>query len=51
MNPDEPYPVQYSVDYPDRPLNRLSTFFRLLAVIPIASRRKKVLRRLSGRSG
>src|ERR1700722_12536135 len=36
MNPDAPYPVQYSVDYPDRPLNRLTTFFRLLAVIPIA---------------
>jgi hypothetical protein len=31
-----PHPVQYSVEYPDRPLNRLSTFFRLLAVIPIA---------------
>src|ERR1700676_2988255 len=36
MNPDTPYPVQYSVDYPDRPLNRLSTFFRLILVIPIA---------------
>lgn len=36
MNPDAPYPVQYSVDYPDRPLNRLSTFFRLFLVIPIA---------------
>jgi Domain of unknown function (DUF4389) len=34
--PDEPYPVQYSVDYPDRPLNRLSTFFRVFTVIPIA---------------
>jgi hypothetical protein len=32
----EPHPVQYSVDYPDRPLNRLTTFFRLLVVIPIA---------------
>ncbi len=30
------YPVQYAVDYPDRPLNRLSTFFRLLVIIPIA---------------
>jgi hypothetical protein len=30
------YPVQFSVDYPDRPLNRLSTFFRLILVIPIA---------------
>ena len=36
MNPDAPYPVQYSVDYPDRPLNRLTTFFRLLMIIPIA---------------
>ena len=34
--PAVPYPVQYSVDYPDRPLNRLSTFFRLIVVIPIA---------------
>lgn len=29
------YPVQLSIDYPDEPLNRLSTFFRLIAVIPI----------------
>jgi len=35
MNPDAPYPVQYSVDYPDRQLNRLTTFFRLFTVIPI----------------
>jgi hypothetical protein len=35
MNLDSPYPVQYSVDYPDRPLNRLTTFFRLFMVIPI----------------
>jgi hypothetical protein len=31
-----PYPVQFSVDYPDRPLNRMTTAFRLLTVIPIA---------------
>jgi hypothetical protein len=31
----EPNPVQYSVDYPDRPLNRLTTFFRLFVAIPI----------------
>lgn len=31
-----PYPVQFSVDYPDRPLNRLTTFFRIFTVIPIA---------------
>ena len=30
------YPVQLTVDYPDRALNRLSTFFRIFAVIPIA---------------
>jgi hypothetical protein len=30
------YPLTFSVDYPDRELNRLSTFFRLFAVIPIA---------------
>jgi len=29
------YPVQFSVDYPDRPLDRLTTFFRLFAAIPI----------------
>jgi uncharacterized protein DUF4389 len=36
VNDNEPYPVEYSVDYPDRPLNRLSTFFRVFTVIPIA---------------
>ena len=30
------YPVQFSVDYPDRPLNRLTTCFRVFMVIPIA---------------
>jgi hypothetical protein len=30
------YPVQLSVDYPDRPLNRTTTFFRIFTVIPIA---------------
>jgi Domain of unknown function (DUF4389) len=30
------YPVRFSVDYPDRPLDRLSSFFRLIWVIPIA---------------
>jgi Domain of unknown function (DUF4389) len=34
--PDVPYPVQFSVDYPERPLNRLTTFFRVFVVIPIA---------------
>ena len=30
------YPLTFSVDYPDRELNRVSTFFRVFAVIPIA---------------
>lgn len=30
------YPVDYDVEYPDRQLNRLTTFFRLFTVIPIA---------------
>ena len=29
------YPIQFSVDYPERPLNRLSTLFRLIIIIPI----------------
>jgi Domain of unknown function (DUF4389) len=29
------YPVQFSVDYPDRALNRLTTAFRLFVAIPI----------------
>lgn len=29
------YPIQFSVDYPDRPLNRLTTFFRIIVAIPI----------------
>ena len=35
MQPLE-YPVKFSVDYPDRDLNRLTTFFRIFTVIPIA---------------
>ena len=34
--PGDAYPVQYDVEYPDRPLNRLTTFFRIFTVIPIA---------------
>jgi hypothetical protein len=30
------YPVQFSVEYPDRELNRLTTFFRIFTIIPIA---------------
>jgi hypothetical protein len=32
---NERYPVRFSVDYPDRALNRLTTFFRIFTVIPI----------------
>ena len=34
MNDD--HPVRFSVDYPDRDLNRLTTAFRIFTVIPIA---------------
>ena len=30
------YPVTLSIDYPDRKLSRLTTFFRLIMLIPIA---------------
>jgi hypothetical protein len=30
------YPVSFSVEYPDRPLNRLTTALRIFTVIPIA---------------
>jgi hypothetical protein len=29
------YPLKLSVDYPDRPLNRLTSFFRIFTIIPI----------------
>jgi hypothetical protein len=32
----QPYPVTFSVDYPDRPLDRLSSALRIFWVIPIA---------------
>jgi len=39
MEPQTPgeraYPVSFAVEYPDRDLNRLSTFFRIFAAIPI----------------
>jgi hypothetical protein len=31
----EAYPVRFSMDYPDRPLNRLTTLFRVVVAIPI----------------
>ena len=33
---DSGYPAVLEVDYPDRPLNRLTTFFRAFTIIPIA---------------
>jgi hypothetical protein len=33
--PDD-YPVQLDVEYPERPLNRLTTFLRIFTIIPIA---------------
>jgi hypothetical protein len=30
------YPVQFAVEYPDRPLNRMTSFFRIFVIIPIA---------------
>jgi hypothetical protein len=40
------YPVQFDVDYPSKPLNRLTTAFRLLIAIPIVV----VLTMLSGQA-
>jgi hypothetical protein len=36
MQNTAPYPATLSIDYPDRPLNKLTTFFRLFTIIPIA---------------
>ena len=33
--PTVSYPLRFEVDYPDRPLDRLTTFFRVFTVIPI----------------
>jgi Domain of unknown function (DUF4389) len=41
------HPVRFAVDYPDRDLNRLTTFFRVFTVIPIAI----VLATIVGTSG
>lgn len=30
-----PYPVELDIDYPDRKLNRWTTFFRIILVIPV----------------
>ncbi len=34
MQPDT-HPIRFAVDYPDRPLNRATTFFRIFVAIPI----------------
>lgn len=41
------YPVRLSIDYPDRDLNRLTTFFRIIVAIPILV----VLASVSGGAG
>jgi small-conductance mechanosensitive channel len=33
---DDGYPLTFTVDYPERSLNRLTTAFRILTIIPIA---------------
>ena len=44
---DSPYPVQFSVDYPEEPRDRLSVFLRFIMVIPILI----VIGAVSGQSG
>jgi hypothetical protein len=36
MQPTTTYPVQFAVDYPDRVLNRVTSAFRIIVIIPIA---------------
>jgi Domain of unknown function (DUF4389) len=45
--PQPAYPVQFSVEYPDRDLDRLTTAFRIFMIIPIAI----VLALVGGASG
>jgi uncharacterized protein DUF4389 len=33
--PSTPYPVQFTIDYPDRSLNRLSSAFRVFLAVPL----------------
>lgn len=47
MQSDTSYPVQFSVDYPQAPLNRLSTLLRFLWIIPIGI----VFSQISGSQG
>ena len=39
---DGSYPIHFAVDYPEEPLNRLTTFFRLIWVIPINTLRTTI---------
>lgn len=32
---EDAYPVRFSVEYPDRALNRITTAFRIIVAIPI----------------
>ena len=32
---EQAYPVRFSIEYPDRPLNRITTGFRIIVAIPI----------------
>ena len=43
---ETPYPIQFGVDYPEAPLNRLTTFLRIIWIIPIGI----VLSQVSGES-
>ncbi|MBI4299898.1 MAG: DUF4389 domain-containing protein [Chloroflexi bacterium] len=36
MDPQSRYPATLSIDYPDRPLDRFTSFFRIIVLIPIA---------------
>ncbi len=48
MTLDQPaYPIQFAVDYPEAPLNRLTSFFRLITMIPFVV----VVALVSGGSG
>jgi hypothetical protein len=36
VQPSSSYPANLKIDYPDKPLDRLTSFFRIFAIIPIA---------------
>ncbi len=45
------YPVRFSVEYPDRALNRLTTVFRLIVAIPILIVAATLAQLRGGRAG